>query len=225
MPRKLSLYRLEKGDIAIASTDAASLHHGLRQGAAIYMLDLTTHRQPPGDTAHFQSACTQQATDVMCGGFALDRVVGREDDFLDYEAPRPLPRVQGLVIDAKSKEPIGNAIVDVIATCDDAFIAERGLVKGSMRLLTTAEADDLYAAMGPARETSGGSAANSMAGVAALGGRAAFIGQVADDQLGTVFAHDIRAAGVDFDTPVRSGQPTTARCLICPAAITMATRK
>jgi sugar/nucleoside kinase (ribokinase family) len=76
------------------------------------------------------------------------------------------------------------------------------------------EADALYAKMGPGREISGGSAANTDAGIAALGGRTAFIGQVADDQLGTVFAHDIRAAGVDFATAVRPGDPSTARCLI-----------
>ncbi|HUE78368.1 MAG TPA: adenosine kinase [Sphingomicrobium sp.] len=109
---------------------------------------------------------------------------------------------------------IGDAIVDVIATCDDEFLAERGLQKGSMRLLTADEADELYAAMGSARETSGGSAANSMAGVAALGGRAAFIGLVADDQLGDIFAHDMRALGVQFDTPPLVGGPPTGRCLI-----------
>ena len=113
---------------------------------------------------------------------------------------------------------IGDAIVDVIATCDDEFLAERGLVKGSMRLLDNGEADALYAAMGSARETSGGSAANSMAGVAALGGKAGFIGQVADDQLGDIFAHDMRALGVRFDTPPLAtgdgaGLPT-GRCLI-----------
>ena len=90
---------------------------------------------------------------------------------------------------------IGDAIVDVIATCDDSFIAARGLTKGSMQLLTTAEADELYAAMGPARETSGGSAANSMAGLAGLGLDVAFIGQVADDQFGEIFAHDMTCAG------------------------------
>ena len=89
---------------------------------------------------------------------------------------------------------IGDAIVDVIATCDDAFLDERGLPKGSMQLLDAAEADELYAAMGPAREISGGSAANSMAGAAALGLRAAFVGQVADDQLGEIFAHDMTLA-------------------------------
>ena len=95
---------------------------------------------------------------------------------------------------------IGDAIVDVIATCDDAFLEERQLSKGSMQLLSTPEADALYAAMGPAREISGGSAANSMAGAAALGLRAGFIGQVADDQLGAIFAHDMRSLGVQFDT-------------------------
>ena len=109
---------------------------------------------------------------------------------------------------------IGDAIVDVIATCDDAFIDQRGLVKGSMRLLTTDEADDLYASMGSAREMSGGSAANSMAGLAALGARAAFIGQVADDQLGDIFRHDMRALGVNFDTAPLTEGPPTGRCLI-----------
>ena len=89
---------------------------------------------------------------------------------------------------------IGDAIVDVIATCDDSFLDEHGLTKGSMQLLTPTQADALYAAMGPAREISGGSAANSMAGVAALGLDAGFIGQVADDQLGEIFAHDMTCA-------------------------------
>lgn len=109
---------------------------------------------------------------------------------------------------------IGDAIVDVIATCDDAFLAERGFAKGSMRLLTTDEARDLYGAMGPGREISGGSAANSMAGAAALGLNAAFVGQVADDQLGTIFAHDMRSLGVRFETPALSGPLPTGRCLI-----------
>jgi sugar/nucleoside kinase (ribokinase family) len=110
---------------------------------------------------------------------------------------------------------IGNAIVDILAQADDAFIESIGVPKGSMQLMfSPEEADALYAKMGPGREVSGGSAANTVAGIAALGGKAAFIGQVADDQLGGVFAHDIRAAGVHFDTAVRPGQPTTARCLI-----------
>lgn len=113
---------------------------------------------------------------------------------------------------------IGDAIVDVFATCDEAFLDERGLAKGGMRLLDPAEADDLYDAMGPARETSGGSAANSMAGVAALGGRAAFIGQTADDQLGAIFAHDLRSLEVHFGTPPIAAPPPTGRCLILVTA-------
>ena len=109
---------------------------------------------------------------------------------------------------------IGDAIVDVIATADDAFVEQRGFAKGSMRLLSTAEASDLYAAMGPGREVSGGSAANSMAGAAALGLKAAFVGQVADDQLGAIFAHDMRSLGVRFETPPIPGPPPTGRCLI-----------
>ena len=109
---------------------------------------------------------------------------------------------------------IGDAIVDVIATCDDAFLVEHGLPKGSMQLLDTEAADRLYAAMGNARETSGGSAANSMAGIAAMGGNAAFIGQVADDQLGEIFRHDITGLGVEFTTPASAGAVPTARCLI-----------
>lgn len=109
---------------------------------------------------------------------------------------------------------IGNAIVDVIARTDDALIETEGLVKGSMRLIDAAEATRLYAAMGPAVEMSGGSAANTLAGLAALGHRCAFIGQVADDQLGGVFTHDLRALGVSYDTPPLSGGAPTARCLI-----------
>ena len=109
---------------------------------------------------------------------------------------------------------IGDAIVDVIATCDDAFLELHKLPKGSMQLLDTSQTDALYAAMGSAREISGGSAANSMAGIAALGGRAAFVGQIADDQLGDIFAHDMRALGVQFDTPPLSGGLPTGRCLI-----------
>jgi sugar/nucleoside kinase (ribokinase family) len=109
---------------------------------------------------------------------------------------------------------IGDAIVDVIATCDDSFLHEHGLSKGSMQLLSPAEADALYAAMGPAREISGGSAANSMAGAAALGLRAAFVGQVADDQLGAIFAHDMQSLGVRFETKPLGKGPPTGRCLI-----------
>ena len=110
---------------------------------------------------------------------------------------------------------IGNAIVDVIARADDAFIAENNLAKGSMQLLfTTEEAEALYDRMGPGIETSGGSAANTLAGLAALGLTCGFIGQVADDQLGRVFTHDMTAQGVAFTTAPRPGDPPTARCLI-----------
>ena len=109
---------------------------------------------------------------------------------------------------------IGDAIVDVIATADDSFLEGHGLTKGSMQLLSTQQADALYAAMGPAREISGGSAANSMAGVAALGLDAAFIGQVADDQLGDIFAHDMKSLQVRFETPALKDGPPTGRCLI-----------
>ena len=109
---------------------------------------------------------------------------------------------------------IGNAIVDVMAPCEDADIERLGLAKGGMTLVDTARAQELYDAMGPAREISGGSAANTLAGLAALGAKCAFIGQVADDQLGEVFAHDIRAGGIDFQTPTRAEEPPTARCLI-----------
>jgi sugar/nucleoside kinase (ribokinase family) len=109
---------------------------------------------------------------------------------------------------------IGNAIVDVISQTDDAFLAAEGLAKGSMRLIDAAEATRLYERMGPGLEASGGSAANTVAGVAALGGKAGFIGQIADDQLGNVFRHDIRALGVAFETPVAVRDIPTARCLI-----------
>jgi sugar/nucleoside kinase (ribokinase family) len=110
---------------------------------------------------------------------------------------------------------IGNAIVDVLSPATDQFIVDEGMTKGSMALMfSPADADALYAKMGPGTEASGGSAANTVAGIAALGGKCGFIGQVADDQLGEVFAHDIRATGVHFATPARSGEPSTARCLI-----------
>jgi len=109
---------------------------------------------------------------------------------------------------------IGDAVVDVIATAQDEFLEREGLVKGSMQVLDADGATRLYALMSQARETSGGSAANTMAGVAALGGRAGFVGQVAGDQLGEIFTHDIRALGVEFLTPPRSGGLPTGRCLI-----------
>jgi sugar/nucleoside kinase (ribokinase family) len=109
---------------------------------------------------------------------------------------------------------MGDAIVDVIADCDEEFIRAHRLPKGSMQLLSPEQADELYAAMGVAREMSGGSAANSMAGVAAMGGSAAFIGQIAEDQLGLIFEHDMHALGVRFDTPPLLDGPPTGRCLI-----------
>ncbi|HYE49764.1 MAG TPA: adenosine kinase [Azospirillaceae bacterium] len=109
---------------------------------------------------------------------------------------------------------IGNAIVDVLAQADDQFLADNGLVKSGMRLIDTAEAESLYGKMGPGVEMSGGSAGNTMAGIASAGGRGAYIGKVGRDQLGEVFRHDIRAAGVRFDTaPIGDGTPT-GRCLI-----------
>lgn len=109
---------------------------------------------------------------------------------------------------------IGNAIIDVIGNCSDAQIDELGLVRGGMQLIDADQARTLYDAMGPAREVSGGSAANTLAGLAALGAKCGFIGQVAADQLGEVFTHDIRAGGIAFDVPARAGETPTARCLI-----------
>ncbi|MGQ0660305.1 adenosine kinase [Sphingosinicella sp.] len=109
---------------------------------------------------------------------------------------------------------IGNAIVDVIADCDDAFLAAEGLQKGMMRLIDAAEATRLYEHMGPARQISGGSAGNTAAGVAALGGRAGFIGQVAPDQLGEFYRHDLTATGVEFTTPAADLGEPTARSMV-----------
>ena len=109
---------------------------------------------------------------------------------------------------------IGNAIVDVLAKADNALLERHGLRKGAMTLIDATDAERLYATMGSGREISGGSAANTAAFVAALGGRAAYIGKVADDQLGDVFAHDIRAVGVTYDTPRLTEGLSTARCLI-----------
>ena len=109
---------------------------------------------------------------------------------------------------------IGNAVVDVIASCEDDLITQLELNRGGMTLIDEERADELYRAMPPAREVSGGSAANTLAGLAVLGLECAFIGQVADDQLGQVFRHDMRATGIDFDTPAREGEPATGRVLI-----------
>jgi fructokinase len=113
---------------------------------------------------------------------------------------------------------IGNAIVDVLVQADEAFLESHGLTKGTMALIDEAQAERLYASVGVGLETSGGSAANTLAGLAQLGGRAGFIGRVRDDQLGAIFAHDIRAVGARFDTPAASLGPSTARCLILVTA-------
>ena len=109
---------------------------------------------------------------------------------------------------------IGNAIVDIIANATDDFLDAEGLVKGSMRLIDAEEAERLYSHMGPAHEVSGGSAGNTAAGIAALGGRAGFIGQVAPDQLGQFYRHDLTAAGVEFITPAPDVGVPTARSMI-----------
>ena len=110
---------------------------------------------------------------------------------------------------------IGNAIVDIIGRCDEAFLARHGCAKGSMQLVDAAAVAKLYDAMGPAVEISGGSGANTIVGVASFGGRAGFIGKTADDQFGQVFGHDIRTAGVTFTTPpAAEGSEPTGRCLV-----------
>jgi sugar/nucleoside kinase (ribokinase family) len=109
---------------------------------------------------------------------------------------------------------IGNAIVDVIARTEEDFLVKQGMNKGAMTLIDEARAKRIYDAMGPAIEISGGSAANTIVGIASLGARAAFIGKVKDDDLGRVFAHDIRAAGVTFATPPALAGPSTARCYV-----------
>jgi sugar/nucleoside kinase (ribokinase family) len=109
---------------------------------------------------------------------------------------------------------VGNALVDVIAPSSDDFISDQDLPKGGMTLIDDARAGELYDAMAPGQETSGGSAANTVAGLSSFGGRAAFIGKTAADQLGQVFAHDIRAIGAHFDTPPLTSGAATGRCLI-----------
>jgi sugar/nucleoside kinase (ribokinase family) len=109
---------------------------------------------------------------------------------------------------------IGNALVDVLAKADDAFLATHGIPKGSMTLIDEARALQIYDAMGPAVEVSGGSAGNTATGVASLGGTAAFLGKVRNDQLGAIFSHDIRAAGVAFDVPHATSGPATGRSMI-----------
>ncbi|MBO6637112.1 MAG: adenosine kinase [Roseitalea sp.] len=109
---------------------------------------------------------------------------------------------------------IGNAIVDIIARAEDDFLRENGIIRGAMNLIDMERAELLYERMGPAVETSGGSAGNTAAGVASLGGTSAFFGKVADDGLGRIYRHDIRAQGVAFDTPPLEQRPPTARSMI-----------
>lgn len=109
---------------------------------------------------------------------------------------------------------IGNALVDVLAHSDDEFLAGRGIEKGSMSLINAEQAETLYGQMGPGVECSGGSAANTIAGIASLGGKAGFIGKVAGDQLGKIFKHDITALGVEFNTEPTHDTNPTGRCLV-----------
>ncbi|SNB53468.1 Sugar or nucleoside kinase, ribokinase family [Arboricoccus pini] len=109
---------------------------------------------------------------------------------------------------------IGNAIIDILAAASDQQIAELGLAKGTMTLVDRERSDFLYAKMGAAREVSGGSAANTVAAIASLGGKAAFIGRVHDDAFGKIFAHDLRASGVTFENAPATSGPPTARCLV-----------
>ena len=109
---------------------------------------------------------------------------------------------------------IGNAIVDVIARTEEDFLLKQGMHKGTMALIDEPRAQAIYEAMGPALEMSGGSAANTIVGLASLGARSAFIGKIKDDVLGRAFAHDIRAAGVAFATPPAADGPSTARCYV-----------
>ena len=109
---------------------------------------------------------------------------------------------------------VGNAIVDVIARADDAFLVKQGMAKGTMALIDETRAKAIYDAMGSATESSGGSAANTIVGAASLGARTAFIGKVKDDELGRTFGHDIRANGVAFNIEPAADGPSTARCYI-----------
>ncbi|GHA57633.1 adenosine kinase [Amylibacter ulvae] len=111
---------------------------------------------------------------------------------------------------------IGNAIVDVLAHCEDNFLVDNGIEKGIMQLINTDRAAELYSHMGPATEISGGSGANTIAGLAALDVRTAYVGKVKDDQLGAIFAHDIRAMGAVYETPLapKSDDAETGRCMV-----------
>ena len=112
---------------------------------------------------------------------------------------------------------VGNALVDVLSHCEDAFLSENGVEKGIMQLIDAGRAVELYGAMGPAQEISGGSAANTIAGLAMLGARTAYVGKVKDDQLGAIFAHDLRAMGAVYETPLAPkslAEHETGRCMV-----------
>jgi sugar/nucleoside kinase (ribokinase family) len=109
---------------------------------------------------------------------------------------------------------IGNAIVDILARCDDKFLEDNAIIKGAMNLIDAERAELLYSKMGPAVEASGGSAGNTAAGIAGFGGKAAYFGKVAEDQLGGIFQHDIRAQGVHYETKPEGQNPPTARSMI-----------
>jgi len=109
---------------------------------------------------------------------------------------------------------MGNALVDVLAYADDDFVTRTGVEPGAMTMVDAARSDEIYAAMGAAIEVSGGSAANTAAGVASFGGKGAYIGRVSDDTFGKVFSHDLRSAGVHFDTPLATTGSPTGRCLV-----------
>lgn len=125
--------------------------------------------------------------------------------------PNPTTTGDGPALDVVG---IGNALVDVISQESDELITALGLAKGAMTLIEEDDATALYERMGPGVEISGGSGANTMVGIAALGGRAQYIGKVRDDQLGAVFGHDLRATGVIYEVPPAQSGPGTGRCLI-----------
>lgn len=132
------------------------------------------------------------------------------------DTPKPLYDVTG----------IGNAIVDVLSFTDENFLKQQQLIKGTMSLVNEGQAEDLYKQLGPTTECSGGSVANTLAGMASLGAKTCFIGKVKDDQFGSIFTHDMHAVGVHFETPPVEDGPATANCLVCvtpDAQRTMAT--
>ena len=137
---------------------------------------------------------------------------------LTKQAPSPLgfiPFLKAVMTTSRFDVcAVGNAIVDILADCDDAFLQREAIAKGGMTLIDAARADELYGKIGPAIEMSGGSASNTAAGIASFGGTPAFIGKVRDDQLGQIFRHDLTSIGVQFNSTVLTSGPATARCII-----------